>query len=71
MDVADPNLRNRIAAAGFLAQGGPLVGATGEINLFKMSAFPAQEILRHVAVAAVAGGIDFDFQHIPEHRPLR
>ena len=59
--ITDPDLRHRVASASAAAEIRPEVRLAGQINLLEVRTFAAQQIFCHVAVAAVASGIDLDF----------
>jgi hypothetical protein len=69
--ITDPNLWNSTPAAGLFAHFGSEIGAAGHIDFLETGTLTAQQILSHVAVAAISGCIDSDFLHVPRHRPLR
>jgi hypothetical protein len=71
MDVTDPDLRHGAASARPFTQIGTHICAAGNINLFERCTLSAQQIFRHVAVAAVAGSVDLDFGHDQKSRPRR
>jgi hypothetical protein len=63
--VADPDLRNRSAPAGLLAHFGSQIRPASHIDFLEPGALAAQQVLCHVAEAAISCGVDLDLWHVP------
>ena len=64
--VINPDLRDRVAPAGLLAHLGSEISPACHIDFLEPGALAAQQVLGHVAEAAISCGVDLDFWHVPD-----